>query len=151
MIHEIFNDQIDRLKDVYGARNYSNERIKVLWHSYGREPDSVFVLAIDIVIASERSCPLHPQIDKALSQARGMVNSVKYPIIPGANIYEQLQEISKIENDELKKEFVGECLEIIKSKLDRALSPKQFQESCDLLDEVASNIKKQRKGSMNAN
>lgn len=68
MEYETFAGEIKRLQDVYGKNSYPQERQKVLWRTFQKLPDSVFVDAVEFLIVSHRSTPLVKEFHDAVNE-----------------------------------------------------------------------------------
>lgn len=70
-----FSEGIDRLKDVFGDRAYSPERVKLIWKLVGREDRIFWHQCLDQLIGSSRQPPLLQEISQILYESRAKRSS----------------------------------------------------------------------------
>lgn len=75
MNHQEFSIQMDRLKDVYTDRPYSNERVKLIWREVSRLSGEAFSRIVDNLISSQRQPPMLTEIRDQIALERERTSS----------------------------------------------------------------------------
>ena len=65
-----FKMQMQRLREVYGDKYFSDERVKIFWEYFNRENEKVFMQAINQVIAESIHVPTAKTIREAVYNFR---------------------------------------------------------------------------------
>lgn len=69
--------QIDRLKETYGEKIYSNERIKLIWNQLKHVPQKYFENCVSDIIASSPTAPMLPKLQESLSGKTDQIQESK--------------------------------------------------------------------------
>jgi hypothetical protein len=132
-----FAKQIERLTKVFGAK-YPQERTALFWRAFQHVMDNVFEDAVDELIANCRSAPMMKELDAAVIKAKGRDHEQrKMSQLQSANPIALLTGGTK---REFMPEFMGECYDLLEKLKTRQITMKQFEEGCDLLDQVAAGL-----------
>lgn len=70
MLLNEFNEQVDRLKTVYGEKAFPEERVKVFWDMFKGENKTVFERSISNIIAKSYTAPPADKIRIAVTELR---------------------------------------------------------------------------------
>lgn len=70
MTYEKFLNDIERLRDCFGAPRFSDERVVALWDSFKHENDEHFSKAVQEIILEERYAPTATTIREYLAKFR---------------------------------------------------------------------------------
>jgi hypothetical protein len=74
--HE-FDQQVNRLKDCFGDRNYSDERMKVIWKEVGTLSSYWLSSVIDQFIGECRQAPLMPEFREQIAKERERLHRIE--------------------------------------------------------------------------
>jgi len=133
--HSEFDLQLKRLRSQWG-NSYGDERAAVLWKAFGTCSANDFAEAVTECLANHRSAPLVKEIGDELTKA-----SERRKESDRMDYQARSTPIGQLE-DALKKtpnkEFAKECIKILQRKLNKAITPEQFEEACNLLDQAAA-------------
>ena len=136
-----FDAQIARLESQWRG-TYGQERRALLFSAFRNVPPEDFRDAVEQCLATQRAAPLLDvltvEVDRA--KTRRMQNGYR----AAGGFYETVADAAK-SNQRADREFVRACLQLLRDKLGRKLTMEQFQQGCDMLDQVADQISPQTK------
>jgi len=132
MTRDEFNSEIRRLTDQW-QNSYGEERKKVLFQAFQKTDISIFRSAISSCIASYRQAPLVEELEVAIQGAQR-------DFFDTARTKDTIPLLEKAAEKSTNKEFVAACLKALTDKASGKLTPQQFNEACDLLDETANRL-----------
>lgn len=141
MTNFFFNSQMQRLKSQWPS-GYGQERMALIWNAFQGVLDEIFRDAVSELIASSRSCPLIPDLEKAVSFATRRENEVRTQASYGFT--SALTEASD-NNKTADPEFVKACMQLTQDKLNGKIKMAEFLQGCGYLDEVAAQLSGRRK------
>jgi hypothetical protein len=130
-----FLAQADRMKRVWGERNYPEERLKIFWRAFqSGTTDQVFSDALDELIANSRYAPMLDDLSKAVEQAKIRQYSNR-----GMGGFIETLDAAARNNKSADPEFVAACMKLLRQYLGRKpeITKDQFEQGCGYLDEVA--------------
>lgn len=140
MNNEAFLKQIERLRTQYGDKTYSKERVALFWKAFQHTEETVFVEAMDDLIANRRLAPMLEDLEKAVRESKNRDSerrnrSAALPV----DFVETLQDAQKRTQDPQVREFASRCVGYVKdlTAVPPRLNRRQFEEACDLLDQTA--------------
>lgn len=129
MNQQEFVTQIDRLKNVYGDRNYSDERVKAIFGMVKAESGYWWARAVETLLLTHRQPPLMPEIGEMLAVER-----------------ERRYEREKREHAQDAKDFfsgtyqpddVKQICQTIIKRMNRGVSDQDWEKFVGLLEETA--------------
>lgn len=137
MTLEGFEKQVKRLEDTYNIRNYPKPRVEIIWSAIRHHSDGVFERAVTHLIATHKTTPLVPEIQKAIEfiQAEDKQRAREAAFGTYETPLEALQYAQK--KTTANPEFVQGCLRHLTKYLTGGINKKQFLEGCDMLDLAA--------------
>jgi hypothetical protein len=77
MNYQEFNHQLDRLRDVYGDKSYSDQRTKLLWARINDLSAAWFACLVDGFIETSRQSPMISDFKDAVSNERNRLYKKK--------------------------------------------------------------------------
>lgn len=101
MTQSTYQQQVRRLQSNWGEHQYKAERVSLFWKAFEQVSDQVFVAAVDILIAEQRSPPMLKEISQAVEQAKLTANSGRMGGNAFANVLGDLVETNKTASPEL--------------------------------------------------
>ena len=138
-----FEKQINRLKDVYGEKNYSPERIKLFFKAFRDADIWDFALALDLLIMNKRTAPMQEDVAEKLAKVvhdrkRGEETQMPVDLT-----------LRGVPSGKADPAFVALCRKTLNDFQTGKISKSEFKKKCDGLDNLAKQIsrsKRQDKG-----
>ena len=131
---DVFSEQVRRLKDVYGDKNYSKERYTLFWNSFKAVRDEIFIAAVDDLIGNQKFAPLFKEITDAITSAEKRDWELRI------NSYRGLEN-AVVQNSD--PEFVKVCMKVINDAVRNKLTKKQHDEAMVYIDTYCDALEKQ--------
>lgn len=139
MTYETFSNQVKRLQEVYGEKAYPPERQKLLWRTFQNDSNEVFCEAIDDIILTYRSTPMHKEIHDAITEARRRDHERKrLPSYGDGSVLSILQSAynpANYEDESMRMRIKGR-IKLVNDYTSGRLTKKQFDEGCDFYDKA---------------
>lgn len=148
MTQETFKTQVDRLKSNYREGDYKEERVALFWRTLQNTPDSIFVEALDDLIANKRSSPMLKEILDAVEESRAR-DAERRADWARSDAYKRGRTgIDGVLDDLagkslISKEFAADCKHLREALTRKEISLDEFNKSMDLLDQaIRTNLSK---------
>jgi hypothetical protein len=139
MTLEFFIQEMERIKTQFGAKEYSDERIKLFWHALRNITDEHFHLACDELILNHTGrAPVLKNFQEALIHTEKKVREELF------NTRGLLAEKLEQEIAEADPEIVALCAQVISDTIAGRLTPQQRVEAQKMIDELVENKRKQK-------
>lgn len=133
-----FQEEMMRLKSVYGERLYPEERMRVIWRTFQNEPDVVFIDAVEFMIASCRSAPMMKEMHDCVNEARNAKKERDRQASSGlGGPFGDTVYNPALYSDSRVRERIQGRIKLAVDYSNRLLTKKQFDEGCDFYDRAA--------------
>lgn len=130
-----FKTQMDRIKEQFGEKHYSKERLNIIWNSLRNTRDELFVAACDELIANKNQAPVLKDFIDSMSRAERAERELRI------NSQRMIEPVIDFTPDTELAEF---CNQVIKDTLAGRLTPEQRAEADKFIDSMIENKEKQR-------
>jgi hypothetical protein len=138
MQKQTFSAQLDRLKSMW-PNSFGAERVNLIFNAVKSMPDFWMEQTCNQFIADWRGAPVLKDFIQKINEqeTRDAQNRVSSGggFVSGLGFLGELEYASK--RTSASKEFVGECLKLLRDRLNNKISQAQFLQGCDLLDKAA--------------
>lgn len=141
MTQETFKAQVDRLRSNYREDSYKEERVALFWRTLKTTPDSVFVEAIDELIANSRGAPMLKEILTATEEAR-VRDAERKADWARADTWKRgrsgFDGVVQDAADKCSTAFAKDCATLLVQKMRKEITLEEFNASMDLLDQAVA-------------
>lgn len=134
MTAENFQNQMNRLKDVFGDKYYPVERCAVIFRRIRHVGEDIFEKAIELLLASKRSPPMLPEIIGAIEET-SVIEKKKM----------SYGSINPEEPGLADPDFVDMCNNLFQDFSRGKITKDQFVTQCSQLERLAEQITKAKK------
>lgn len=141
MEQNFFRDQMRRLVETYGERNYPTERVELIWKAFHMLPSSAFEAVVTECIANHRSAPMVNDLNKAANELR--VREAQNRTQNSGNPFTLV--LGEAAGKSANTEYSGFCMQIINKKLDGKMDNQQWDDATTYLQNWADSVDKSRK------
>lgn len=142
---DAFATQITRLKDTFGEKYYTTERVRVIALALrGIEP-AIMERVVTRLIATRRVAPLLRELLEACEEVRSEDKQAARERVAGSSSFMgQLEDAARKDTGTADPEFVKACLKHLRERLDGKTTMEQFREGCGYLNQVAAELSKHK-------
>lgn len=125
---ECFTEQIRKLRDTYGDKNYPKERCSLFFREVEKYPDELVTRAIDKLIYEEKHPPMPPKIIETIST---ILTKQREHEINTTRDKNEFEEAIKSSNN---PEFAKLCNSVISELMVKKMNKKRFIEADEYID-----------------
>ena len=136
-----FAREIDRLKVVYGERNYPGPRVEILFQKFGHLPEGWLVSVVDNFIGTHRQAPLVPEFEEEARRYRERSFAPQARVGGGgvARMADVIPIAPRPEQAGERREFVDFCQRALADKRSGKITREQFfDEVMPMVDSTAA-------------
>lgn len=129
-----FQEQIDRLKTQFGAKNFSKEKSKLIFAKFSHRGIGFFEKMISHILLNSRYSPTIKEFIDAEYAIDMEKKNIEKTLAHGKN------GILDLPPGRAKPDFVKLCQKTYSDYVSGKLTKKQFHEACNSLDDMANRI-----------
>jgi len=120
--------------------SYGEERLKLFWDAFGKEPLQRFTEAVTHCLANNRAAPLIGELNTAMETVKAQEAQQRVSFgMAQAGARGILDHAARL-NTTADPEFVKACTKLLRQKIAGEITPEQFREGCGLLDSAARQL-----------
>lgn len=142
MTVDCFREQIARLTDQW-KHAYGKERGNVIWKIVKDMPDEFMIDTANYYLAYGKSAPLGAEFEKQIALFQQRKASYRSSGGEGSFVGLLQKAADKIPDvDEQRRDYARACVDLVRKKTLGQINARQFEEGCQIIDQVASVLKR---------